>query len=338
MTTKATFPSFTPANCDTTSSNGRNPPLADRFLAVPFSVLDARSGWWRDRKTAWLATGIKSEVGRGERLTFSSSSQPPATYQAKNDFEAALGRKVTWPEFAAANPERMVHMGTSVFDPVLCELVYRWFSAPGHQVLDPFAGGSVRGIVAAATGRPYVGLDLRAEQVEANRSQWAEVGQAGMPAPRWEQGDALALRQALPGLEADFLFSCPPYGSLERYSDDKADLSTMRYARFLRTYRQIIKEAVTMLRPDRFACFVVGDIRDTQGLYRGFVGDTIAAFRDAGARLHNEAILVTQGGSLPIRMGRPFEVTRKLGKTHQQVLVFCKGDPRRAAAACGTVR
>lgn len=93
-----------------------------------------------------------------------------------------------------------------------------------------------------------------------------------------------------------------------------------------------------MLRQDRFACFVVGDIRDTKGLYRGFVSDTIAAFRDAGAHLYNEAILVTQSGSLPIRAGKGFEISRKLGKTHQQVLVFVKGDPKRATAACGAVR
>ena len=83
---------------------------------------------------------------------------------------------------------------------------------------------------------------------------------------------------------------------------------------------------------------MVGDIRDTQGLYRGFVSDTIAAFRDAGAGLYNEAILVTQAGSLPIRVGKGFEISRKLGKTHQHVLVFVKGDPKRATAACGAVR
>ena len=312
--------------------------MADRYLAAPFSIFDARTGWWRDRKAAWLATGIKSEVGRGDQLLFSSSAQPPAVYAAKNAHEAAVGRKVTWPEFAAAHPEAIKQMGTSVFDPVLCELLYRWFTAPGHQVLDPFAGGSVRGIVAAATGRHYAGVDLRAEQIEANRQQWAELCQPGLPAPRWVQGDALAVRQALPDVQADFLFSCPPYGNLERYSDDKADLSTMRYSRFLRTYRAIIKEAVSMLREDRFACFVVGDIRDGQGLYRGFVADTVAAFRDAGARLYNDAILVTQAGSLPIRMGRGFEISRKLGKTHQHVLIFVKGDAKRATAACGAVR
>ena len=42
--------------------------LADRFGIPPFSVFNAREGWWQDRKRAWLALGIKSELGRGEQL------------------------------------------------------------------------------------------------------------------------------------------------------------------------------------------------------------------------------------------------------------------------------
>lgn len=40
--------------------------LADRFMIPPFSVLNAREGWWSARKEAWIALGIRSEVGRGE--------------------------------------------------------------------------------------------------------------------------------------------------------------------------------------------------------------------------------------------------------------------------------
>lgn len=39
--------------------------LADRFGIPPFSVLDARKGWWQDRKRAWIDLGIRSELGRG---------------------------------------------------------------------------------------------------------------------------------------------------------------------------------------------------------------------------------------------------------------------------------
>jgi hypothetical protein len=48
-------------------------------------------------------------------------------------------------------------------------------------------------------------------------------------------------------------------------------------------------------------------------------------------------VLVTACGSLPIRVGRQFVSARKLGRTHQNVLVFVKGDPKRATEACGEV-
>jgi len=335
------IPDFSPPSADSLLAGERRPTLADRYLAVPFSVLNMNSGWWRERKNAWLRLGIQSDLGRADHLVFSTSAQPPEVYTAKNAYEASIGRKVTWPEFVAACPGVARLPGTSIFDPVLCELVYRWFSAPGHTVLDPFAGGSVRGVVAACTGRRYTGIDLRGEQVQANQDQWTGIsralGRADLPAPAWRQGDGSHAQRLVNG-PFDLVFSCPPYANLERYSDDPADLSTMRYPSFLRAYRTIIKESVAMLRPNRFAAVVVGDVRDSKGLYRGFVSDTIAAFRDAGAALYNEAILITPSGSLAIRAGKPFATSRKLGKTHQHLLVFVKGDPKQATAACGAVR
>lgn len=223
--------------------------------------------------------------------------------------------------------------GTSIFDPVLCELAYRWFCPPGGLVLDPFAGGSTRGIVASRLGRRYVGIDLRPEQVEANRAQGKAL--CGEPIPAWIEGDSLHVRELAAGIEADFVFSCPPYADLERYSDDPRDLSTMPYPEFRERYARIIANTLMLLREDRFAAFVVGDVRGPDGFYRGFPWHTIDAFEHAGARLYNELILVTAVGSLPVRAGRAFAASRKIGKTHQQVLVFCKGDPVRATEACG---
>jgi hypothetical protein len=40
--------------------------LAERFGVPPFTVLSAREGWWQERKRAWIALGIQSELGRGE--------------------------------------------------------------------------------------------------------------------------------------------------------------------------------------------------------------------------------------------------------------------------------
>lgn len=121
------------------------------------------------------------------------------------------------------------------------------------------------------------------------------------------------------------------------YSDDPQDISTLSYADFVEAYRLIIKESLTLLKPNRFACFVVGDVRDKKGFYRNFPGDTINAFQDCGAILYNEAILITVAGSLPIRVKKPFQAGRKLGKSHQNVLVFFKGDPKTIKQNLGEV-
>ena len=268
----------------------------------------------------------------GVERTDETSGKNLAAGRRAADRRSNINGAPALPEWATQTGTENMATGTSIFDPVLCELAYTWFCPPSGAVLDPFAGGSVRGIVAAVLGRHYTGVDLRPEQIGANEAQAREITLDNMP--RWIVGDS---REAMPDEQFDFVFSCPPYADLEVYSDDPRDISTMDYPAFLAAYRDIVAGAVQRLRLDRFACFVVGDVRDKKGFYRNFVADTIAAFQDAGARLYNEAVLVTAVGSLPIRVGKQFESGRKLGKTHQNVLVFVKGDPRKATQACGPV-
>lgn len=281
-------------------------PVAQKFLVPPFSVLNAREGDWQERKRAWAAMGIKGEVGRDAAAIHCPNAASESALEDANY--------------------------TSIFDPVVCELAYRWFSGEGAQILDPFAGGSVRGVVAAHLGRKYWGCDLRAEQIEANRAQGAALCE-GKPQPEWVCGDSMNEVEKAP--EADFIFSCPPYGDLEQYSEQREDLSAMPHKDFVIAYRTIIFRACKRLRENRFACFVVGDFRDGKGNYRNFVSETIAAFLDAGLALYNEAILVTSVGSASMRVTRQFSAGRKLCKTHQNVLVFVKGDGRKAADICG---
>lgn len=153
----------------------------------------------------------------------------------------------------------------------------------------------------------------------------------------WHCGDSRNIDKICEGAQVDFVFSCPPYADLEVYSDDPNDLSTLDYDDFIVQYADIIKKTMSLLKDNRFACFVVGEVRNKRGNYYCFVPDTIRAFEDAGAKFYNEAILVTAAGSLPIRVGRQFEAGRKLGKTHQNVLIFCKGDSKKATQAIGPV-
>ncbi|TCK36704.1 DNA methylase [Paraburkholderia sp. BL8N3] len=293
--------------------------LAARFMVPPFSVLNARDGWWQERKRAWLALGIRSELGRSAAP---SGNKRLSRYTADGVRQTGL----------------VTESDTSLFDPVLCEIAYRWFCPPKGVVLDPFAGGSVRGIVAARLARRYVGVELRAEQVEANREQANTIIEAAGVKPEWIHGDARDIAGLCGGVRADLVFTCPPYFDLERYGDDPRDLSNATgFAEFSKGYREIIKRACNRLKENRFACCVIGEARDKEGHYYDLVGETVQAFRDAGLAYYNEAILVTALGSLPMRAAEGFSVSRKLGKTHQNVLVFVKGDARRAVAACGEV-
>ena len=279
------------------------------FGAPPFSVLDTKQGYWQDRKREWLNFGIKSELGREENMLF-------------GDIDKRVGKA----DYVT---------NTSVFDPVLTELMYKWFMAPGGKVLDLFAGGSVRGIVASVLDRYYTGIDLAKDQIKENYKQAKELVPENIP--NWIVGDSTNVLD-LAKDKYDFILTCPPYGFLEVYSDDPNDLSNMPTEEFNKVYSDIINKGCSLLKENRFACIVVGEYREKKTkAYVDFVGTTVQAFRDAGLEYHNEIVLLNALGTAPFRAGGYFDNDRKVAKTHQNVLVFYKGDSIKATEYCGKV-
>lgn len=187
--------------------------------------------------------------------------------------------------------------------------------------MDPFAGGSVRGIVANYLGFKYTGIDIRPEQVESNREQAVAICKPENQ-PEWICGDSDKALDNVTG-EFDFVFSCPPYADLEVYSNLPGDISNMKYPEFLVAYKSIIKKACSKLKPGALACFVVGEVRDKDGNYIGFVPDTIKAFMDCGMHYYNEAVLLNPVGTAHLRAER-YMKSKKLVKLHQNILVFKK--------------
>ena len=87
--------------------------------------------------------------------------------------------------------------------------------------------------------------------------------------------------------------------------------------------------AVSCLKENRFAAICVGDVRDKNtGFYYDFCGDIKRIFKQNGMRLYNEIILVEQTASTALRASRYMD-SRKVAKTHQHLLVFFKGDPKK---------
>jgi hypothetical protein len=317
--------------------------LADQFLVSPFDVLDGRRGWWLTRRRQWLALGIRSEEGRFEdgegRAAFKGGWRrgDAQVYGTRSLQREVLGRKLTKDEIE----EHAGHIpDVSIFDPVLCELAYRWFSPPAGAVLDPFAGGSVRGVVAALLGRAYHGNDLSARQVAANVAQAAEIlpAAAAPGSARWDTGDSLEWGPQLAADSADLIFTCPPYYDTEVYTSQAADLSTMTGAAFEDAYSRILAGVAPALRPDRFAVIVCGDSRAPRtGYLRDMRGATIRAMQAAGLGYCSGAVHVVPSWSLAASASRQFNAKRTLGRMHEDVLVFVKGSAARAAKACGKV-
>ena len=189
-------------------------------------------------------------------------------------------------------------------------------------MFDPFAGGSVRGVVAEMLGRHYIGIDLSERQVDANRANGDALGVC----PVWWCDDSRNADRYISDGTADFVFTCPPYHNLEKYSDHPLDLSNMNYSDFSEAYKEIIEISCRKLKENSFAVFVVGEIRDKKGAYRDFVGLTKQLFRENGLALYNDGILLEQYGTAPLRAGTLFAAKRKTVKVHQNVLVFYKGD------------
>lgn len=261
--------------------------------------------------------GIQSEVGR-HSMSMNFGSNIKDTSIVKN---AQSNEK--WSDSTKDFVKRMAGKsdGVSVFDPALCEVLYHWFCPEGGEILDPFAGGSVRGIVANKLGYKYTGIDIRQEQVDSNREQALDILTVNNQ-PQWYVGDSNEVLDDF-DKEFDFVFSCPPYADLEVYSDLEGDISNMNYNDFMAAYESIIAKSCNLLKSGCYACFVVGEVREKHHAYRGFVPDTIESFINCNMDYYNEAIYITPFGNAGMR-ARRYMGSQKLVKVHQNVLVFKK--------------
>jgi len=285
--------------------------LKDRYIVPPFSVFNSITGTWQNRKDRWEHLGIDSAEGRDVKR---NNAMPVNTFSARGK--------------DAKEPER-----TSTFDPVLCEIAYKWFSREGDVILDPFAGGSVRGTVAGILGRKYFGIDLSRKQVEEDRKQYAEVCEkykVDRDNVAYMCFDSLQALQTIEGPKFDMMFTCPPYYNLEKYSKDPKDLSNFpTYVEFILYMAHWVEELYRVMRDDTFSVIVVSEIRNPEtGEFYGFVPDVASLFRGAGFKYYNEIILENNIGSLPIRAPKYFDQSRKIGRQHQNVLVFYKGNTK----------
>lgn len=271
----------------------RTEKLIDRYGVPPFSILDVRQGYWQKRKKEWKDL-IREKGESREHTLFKTDSY-------------------------------MNEIGTvSILDPVLCETLLNWFALPKKtKCIDPFAGDTSFGFVSAFKGCEFVGIELRPEQVKLNQERSNKLNLNA----QYICDDAQNILKHIAPNSQDFLFSCPPYYDLEVYSDLEQDASNQEtYDDFLKIITNAFSGAIKTLKDNRFAAIVVSNIRNNKtGLYRNFVNDIIKLFQNNGMHFYNDIILVDVAGSAAMRANHNMQ-NRKVVKTHQNVLIFYKGD------------
>lgn len=275
--------------------------LIDSFIIPPFSILDTRQGYWQERKRYWRdLIGDNGESREG-------------TLYPGGGKKYGVTQKLL--EFNSNN-------GVSLLDPVLAEIVNKWFGLDSCNTFDCFAGDSVFGYLSDALGNTFTGIELRQEQADLNNQRLRGSKS------KYICDDGQNVLNHIAENSQDLLFSCPPYFDLEVYSDLPNDASNQKeYTDFLNILDTAFTNSLKCLKDNRFAVITVGDIRNKQGFYYRFVDDIKDIFKRNGALLYNELIIVEPIGTTARRAGKSME-SRKVAKTHQNVLVFFKGDPK----------
>lgn len=279
-------------------NNQINRSLIEDYIIPPFSIFDSKQGYWQKRKKEWIEKIGDSGEGRDDALLGEG---------LKSLAVKSGGGSLT---------------GTSIFDPVLTEVLYTWFCKPGGLIIDPFAGGNTRGLIASILEYSYIGTDLNLEQLKANRKKAEALHEKNV---NWVHDNGLNLNKHVKE-KADMLITCPPYYDLEVYTDNPDDISNAgTYEEFREVYDEILGRTYDLLKEGAFAIVVVGNVRDKNGNYYNLVGDTVTAMQKAGYKFYNEIILATSIATASVRARQTFDKNKKVVKTHQNILFFHKG-------------
>jgi len=265
--------------------------LVANFIVPPFSVFDTKQGYWKQRKEMWLKKTGNLSASKENVL---------------GDSESIISS---------------INDGSSNFDPVLAEIMYKWFCIPNGKILDPFGGEQTKGVVAGCLDMSYSAVEFRKEQVEINKKACSKYKNI-----TYVCGDSNNISNLLPLIGYDFCFTSPPYYDLEIYS--KEDMSALgSYEEFMKQYENIFKQCYNMLNENSFLAVKIGEIRDKKtGAFRNFVGDNISVFLSLGFIYYNEFVLISPAGTAQLRAAKMMNGSRKNVKLHQNVLVFYKGD------------
>lgn len=282
-------------------------------------------------------------------MTDEAADRPDGGVDPRNTLNDLTGREWTYAlrsvlttryptngDGAYAHARRRVH--PSPKPPQLMAELVRFFTKRGARVLDPFAGVGGTLLACALEGRRGVGVELSAEYVEVYREVCAALG---LEEQRAIVGDArrLAELEELHAEAFDLVLTDPPYAAMmarpktgERkkrgqgeatpFTADPADLGNLDYGAFLAALREVLGQALALLKPRGYLVLFVKDLQPTREHHNMLHADVVAELlRLPGLSFRGYRIWHDQSQNL-YPFGYPFAFVAN--QVHQFILIFRK--------------
>jgi len=201
------------------------------------------------------------------------------------------------------------------------------WSDKGDLVLDPFLNRGTTPIMSAYLGRIGLGNDVVQEYVDEVLQQKERL----LEKNSWAKnihiscGDARKIDKIIKEEfvidKVEYVISSPPFWNVEKYVSAEGQISDISdYNEFLRDYEVIVKKLYDIIKPDKFATFIVNDFR-RNGKYIWFSGDTIKIFLKCGFELHDIVINVVRTPHIS-GIGDAIMKRKQTLKYHEYVLTF----------------
>lgn len=209
------------------------------------------------------------------------------------------------------------------FYPKIPERLIRLYSEKKETILDCFCGSGTTNIEAKKLGRNSIGIDINSHAVLTTKSRLSEIISSDSH-HSIIQGDNRKVLKSVEGSSIDLIITSPPYFNILKYTPTPniLDLGNVNdYKDFLENMELLLKENYRIIKPDRFCCWVVGDI--TTGGFKPFHFDMQKIAERVGFQIKGNIIIVDRCDE-PNTLNDDFKYPPLFTQIHEYVILLTK--------------
>ena len=292
--------------------------------ATMVNVWNSTKGLWLQMKKEW--NNRIEEAGKKFNIPNPKFASREGCWQGSSGMaNIVLSNQEVKDNEIVTNKSKTLNGNASVLDPVVCEVILKFFMpSDGRKVYNPFGGGVQMGFVSGYYGYDYLASEIRQNQCDANNKLCSDFKNV-----KWFKSDT---SKYIPEEKFDLVFSCPPYYKVEKYIDydgksPEGEINSLdTYEQFRDTLFKGYENAIKVLNDDCFFVVMVGDSRGPDGGYYGVEAEHELFFKNNGLKIYNKITYLESEFTRRATAKKTLN-SRKFPKTEQKILVFYKGNP-----------